>query len=50
MSRKANPVTIGIFVIVATALLAAGLLLFSRGGLFTDTSRYAVFFDGSVRG
>ncbi len=50
MSRKANPVTIGVFVLVATALLAAGLLLFSRGGLFTDTSRYAVFFEGSVRG
>jgi paraquat-inducible protein B len=50
MSRKANPVTIGVFVIAALALLAAGLLLFSRGSLFADTSRHVVFFDGSVKG
>ena len=50
MSRKANPVTIGVFVIAAAALLAAGVLLFSRGSLFADSSRHVVFFDGSVRG
>jgi paraquat-inducible protein B len=50
MSRKANPATIGGFVLVAVALLVAGVLLFSRGSLFADTSRHVVFFDGSVRG
>ncbi len=50
MSRKANPATIGAFVIAALALLVAGLLLFASGSLFSDSSRHAVFFEGSVRG
>ncbi len=50
MSRKANPATIGLFVVVALGLLVAGILLFSTGSLFSDSSRHAVFFQGSVRG
>ena len=50
MGNKANPVTIGAFVVGAVILAAAGILIFGSGQLFRKTSRYVCFFSGAVDG
>jgi paraquat-inducible protein B len=50
MSKKANPKTIGLFVIGSLVLLVAAVLMFSSNRLFTDRPRYVLFFQGSVQG
>jgi len=50
MSRKANKTVVGIFVVVALALLIAGISVFGSGMLFKKTDKYVLFFDGSVKG
>lgn len=50
MSKKANPTTIGLFIVAGLALGIAGLLLFSSSRLFTSTLRCIVYFDSSLNG
>jgi len=50
MSRKANKTAIGIFVVVAVALLVIGISVFGSGMLLKRADKYALFFDGSVKG
>ena len=48
--KKVDPRVIGIFVIGAILLIVAGLLFFGPGGFFSDTRRYVIYFEGSVKG
>jgi len=50
MSKKANPTTIGLFIVLGLALGVAGLLLFSSSKLFTRTHDYVVYFNESLNG
>jgi paraquat-inducible protein B len=50
MGRRANPATIGAFVVGAIMLAVAGVLVFGSGRLFKHTSKYVCFFSGSVDG
>ncbi len=50
MSARANPTLIGVFVLGAAVLLAAGLLLWGGGGMFKTKLNYVLFFDSAVTG
>ena len=50
MSKRANPTAIGIFVIVALALVVIGILTLGSLRLFRDEMTAAAFFDGDVGG
>jgi paraquat-inducible protein B len=50
MSKKASPAVIGGFVVGAVALLVAVILLVAGSGFLTERPKYALFFDGSVKG
>lgn len=50
MSRKANKTAIGVFVTGAVALLIIGISVFGSGILFERADKYALFFEGSVKG
>ena len=50
MSKKANPTTIGLFIVVGVALGVAGLMLFSSGKLFRKQHRFILYFDESLKG
>jgi paraquat-inducible protein B len=48
--KRIDPRVIGSFVVGAIILSVAGLLFFGPGGLLTETSRYVIYFDSSVKG
>jgi paraquat-inducible protein B len=50
MSKKANPTTIGLFVVIALALAVAGLLIFGSGTFFQKSTYYVLYFESSVGG
>jgi len=50
MSKKANPTSIGLFIVIGIALGVAGLLLFSSSGLFSRSFRCILYFNGSLSG
>ena len=50
MSRKANKTVIGLFVVGALVLLIIGIVVFGSGTLFKRTSKFVLYFDGSVKG
>lgn len=50
MSKKANPTTIGLFIVIGLVLAVAGLILFSSGKLFSKQHRYILYFDASLKG
>ena len=50
MAKKANPKLIGIFILVAVALLVAGIVIFGSGRFFQEKQRYVLFFEGSIKG
>jgi paraquat-inducible protein B len=50
MSKQANKTLIGGFVVGATALIIAGVLIFGSGQFFIETRRYVVCFEESVQG
>ncbi len=50
MSAKANPKTIGVFVVGAILLFAACLAVFGGGKFLERTIGFVAFFDGSVAG
>ncbi len=50
MSKSVSPTAIGSFVIGAVVLIVAGILIFSSGKLFTESTRLVTVFPGSVKG
>jgi paraquat-inducible protein B len=50
MGKRANPTMIGAFIVGAVALVVIGLLVFGGGRLFTETRKFVLYFDGSVKG
>jgi paraquat-inducible protein B len=50
MSKKANPVAIGSFVIGAIVLIIVGVMVFSSGRLFTTTHTLVAIFPETVKG
>jgi paraquat-inducible protein B len=47
---KKTPLIIGTFVLVALALIVAGVIALGGRGLFTKQAKAVVYFDGNVRG
>lgn len=50
MSKKANPTAIGLFVIIGTILLIAGIISFSSFKVKGETREFVLYFDSSVKG
>lgn len=50
MGKKFSPTMVGAFVLGAIALAVIGVVVFGSGTFFRDTSRFIVFFEGSVNG
>jgi paraquat-inducible protein B len=50
MSKQGNKTVIGAFVVGAVALAVAGVLAFGSGKFLSETNRYVMYFDGSVKG
>jgi len=50
MSKKANPTSIGLFVVISLTLGIAGLVTFGSGKWFKTMEQFIVYFDSSVRG
>jgi phospholipid/cholesterol/gamma-HCH transport system substrate-binding protein len=50
MSKRANPTTIGVFVLVAMALAVTGILTLGGLQLFREEMTWVAFFDGDVGG
>lgn len=50
MSKKANPTTIGLFIVIGLVLGVAGLILFGSGKLFSKQHRFILYFDASLKG
>lgn len=50
MSKQANPVAIGTFVVGALILIIAGILVFTKINLFGDQDRFVIYFEGTVNG
>jgi paraquat-inducible protein B len=50
MSKKANPTSIGLFIVVGLALAVAGALVFSAGSLFRKQQKYILYFNVSLKG
>jgi paraquat-inducible protein B len=50
MSKKANPVSVGLFVILGLALAVAGVVLFSSRSLFHPKVKVILYFDASLKG
>lgn len=50
MSKKANPTTIGLFIVIGLVLGVIGLITFSSGKLFSKQHRFILYFDASLKG
>jgi paraquat-inducible protein B len=50
MSQKANPTTIGLFIVIGVALGIAGVLVFSSFKLFSPSMDCVVYFNESLNG
>ena len=50
MSKPANKTVIGIFVVVALALVVAAVLVLGSGKFFTNNPKVVMYFKGSVKG
>jgi paraquat-inducible protein B len=50
MSKRANPTVIGVFVLVAVALVVTGILVLGGLQLFREEMTAVAFFDGDVAG
>lgn len=50
MSKPVNKKMIGIFVVVAIALVVAAVLILGSGKLFKTQPKYVMYFEGSVKG
>lgn len=50
MSKQANPLAIGAFLIGALTLLTAGVMIFGGSDFFKDKKRFVIFFDSALNG
>ena len=50
MSKKANPTSIGLFIIIGLALAVVGLIIFSSGKMFSKQHRFVLYFNASLKG
>ncbi len=50
MSKKANPVAVGIFVLGALVLAVVAVVLFGSGRYFSQKEKFILYFDDSVNG
>ena len=50
MSKKANPTSIGLFIVIGVALGILGLVLFSSSRLFARSIQCVLYFHGSLNG
>ncbi len=50
MSKKANPVVIGFFVIFGLIIAFLAILLLGSGHLFKETERFVLYFNGNLTG
>lgn len=50
MSRRANPIWIGGFVVGAVVLVVVGVMAFGSGVIFRNTTTYVMFFGGDLSG
>jgi paraquat-inducible protein B len=50
MAKRANPASVGAFVIGAVILAVAAIALIGSGNLFRQTHEFVCFFDGNVNG
>ena len=50
MSKKANPTAVGLFVVIGTILLIAGIVSFSTFKIKGVTQDFVLYFDSSVKG
>jgi paraquat-inducible protein B len=50
MSKKANPTSIGLFIVIGLALGVAALITFSSGRWFSNRYQFIVYFDASLKG
>ena len=50
MSKKANHVMIGTFVLAAIAIAFVGILILGSGKFFKDAESYVLYFDGNLSG
>jgi paraquat-inducible protein B len=50
MSKKANPTVIGIFVVGAIAIIAAGVIVLGGGSFMKERVTFVMYFDGSIKG
>jgi len=50
MIRKMDKTVIGAFVVGAVCLLVTAILIFGSGNFFTQSDKYVIYFNGSVKG
>src|SRR5215813_1066220 len=50
MSKKANPASVGLFLIFGLALLVAGVLIFTSRSAFHPHQKEILYFDASLKG
>lgn len=50
MSKQANPLAIGAFLVGALTLLAVGVIIFGGSDFFKEKNRFVVFFDSALNG
>ncbi len=50
MSKKANKILIGAFVVAAAAIAVGTVILYGAGTYFQERTRFVTFFEGSVKG
>lgn len=50
MSKQANPLAIGAFLVGALVLLTAGVMIFGGSDFFKDKKRFVIFFDSALNG
>lgn len=50
MTQKASNKLIGAFIVGALLLVLSAIMVFGSGRFFTETERYVLFFQGSVKG
>jgi len=50
VSKQANPLAIGAFLVGALILLTAGVMIFGGSDFFKDKKRFVIFFDSALNG
>src|SRR6185503_10615741 len=50
MSKKANPTSIGLFIVVGLVLGVIGLIVLSSGKFLSKQQKFILYFDASLKG